>query len=59
MSERNVTQRDIARVLQSATWAKPLEADKWRLEGGFDDDGQPLVLVIALTGHRFVVVTVF
>jgi len=60
MAQRNVTRRDICLALQSATTAAqdPECADKWRLEGGRDDDGAALGVVIVFTG-RGLIVTVF
>lgn len=58
MEERNVTRRDIGHALRSATAAILQEDGSWRIEGGTDDDGEPLTVVVAFTG-RGVVVTVF
>ena len=58
MRTRNVTRRDIRCALQTATTATHQEASKWRLDGGVDDDGEPLDLVVVLLG-RTLVVTVF
>jgi hypothetical protein len=58
MKERNVTRRDIGLALASATTAKFEGGTKWRVEGGRDDAGDPLGVVIAFTG-RGLVVTVF
>ena len=58
MMERNVTRRDIQLALQSATAATHEGGEKWRLDGGKDDDGDDLGVVIVLAGRR-IVVTVF
>lgn len=58
MKERNVTVRDIGLALESATQATFEAENKWRLEGGEDDTGDPLGVVIVFTG-RGLVVTVF
>jgi hypothetical protein len=53
-----VTRRDIRIALQSATRATPRKGGRWRLDGGWDDEGVELSVVIVLTG-RCLVVTVF
>lgn len=59
MGERNVTRRDICLALASATNAtKEQGSDKWQLDGGCDDDGSPLGVVIVFT-PRGLIVTVF
>lgn len=59
MGERNVTRWDICLALSSATSATKEEGtDKWRLDGGCDDDGLPLGVVIVFT-PRGLIVTVF
>ncbi len=58
MKQRNVTRRDIGLALSSATSAAHEGGNKWRIDGGTDDDGEPLGVVIVFTG-RGLVVTVF
>jgi hypothetical protein len=58
MRQRNVTRRDICLALRSATSAVQQAEAKWRLNGGRDDDGEPLDVVVAFTGN-VLVVTVF
>jgi hypothetical protein len=58
MQERNVTRRDIALALASATSAAHQGGEKWRLDGGVDDAGDALGVVIVFTG-RGLIVTVF
>jgi hypothetical protein len=58
MRQRNVTLRDIRLTLQSATTAIHEVDTKWRLEGGRDDDGDALDLIVVFNG-RVLVVTVF
>ncbi len=58
MRERRVTRYDIRLALQSATGATHQDGDKWRLEGGRDDGGDELGVVVVFTGHTLVV-TVF
>ena len=58
MRQRNVTLRDISCALKSAKIAKHQESCKWRLEGGCDDDGERLDVVVVLTGSALIV-TIF
>jgi hypothetical protein len=58
MRQRNVTLRDIRLALGSATTAIHEAGTRWRLEGGRDDDGDALDLVVVFNG-RVLVVTVF
>ncbi len=55
MRERNATRWDICLALRSATIALHQEGDRWRLEGGRDDDGEPLGLVVVFTGRGLIV----
>lgn len=57
MNERNVTRRDICCALQSASDAVMQSApeERWRLNGGRDDDGDALDVVIVLSGRRLIV----
>ena len=58
MRQRNVTRRDICLALRSATTAVQQADAKWRLNGGRDDDGEQLDVVVAFAGN-VLVVTVF
>lgn len=58
MRLRNATRRDICCALKSATTAKHQEGSKWRLEGGCDEEGVRLDIVIVFTG-RGLIVTIF
>lgn len=56
----NATRRDIHLALKSATRAiYQSESDRWRLEGGTDDEGQPLTIVVDFEGGRVTVITAF
>lgn len=58
MRQRNATRRDIRLALESSTVAIHEVDAKWRLEGGRDDDGDALDLVVVFDG-RVLIVTVF
>ena len=58
MRQRNVTRRDICLALRSATSAVQQTEAKWRIDGGRDDDGDSLDVVVAFTSG-VLVVTVF
>jgi hypothetical protein len=57
---RGVRRGDITSALKTARSAiYTAERDTWRLEGGKDLDGDPLVVVVSLESWGDVVVTVF
>jgi hypothetical protein len=58
MAERSASRQDIANALITATEAIHQEATKWRLEGGTDEEGASLVVVIRFE-ERGVIVTIF
>jgi hypothetical protein len=58
MKERNVTRRDICLALRTAARAVLEQGCKWRIEGGLDDEGLPLGVVIVFSA-RGLIVTVF
>lgn len=58
MLERNVTRRDIRCALKTASVAVSEPGERWRVEGGRDDAGDPLTLIVVFDG-RTIIVTVF
>jgi len=56
----NATRRDVRLALKSATVAayQP-ESGRWRIEGGRDDEGRPLTIVVVFEGGRVAVITAF
>ena len=56
----NATRRDVRFALKSATRASyQPDKDRWRIEGGTDDEGQPLSLVLDFEEARITVITAF
>jgi hypothetical protein len=59
-ASHNATRRDIRLAIKGATRTtyQP-EKDRWRIEGGNDDDGQPLTVVVEFDADRVTVITAF
>ena len=58
MPERGASRRDLALALQSATSAHHQERSKWRIDGGRDDAGDLLTLIVAFE-DGVLIVTLF
>lgn len=59
MQERGATQDDVGEAVMTAKQAQPSpdHANRWRLRGGCDLDGDPLDVVIAVDGNVVTVIT--
>jgi len=58
MRERGVTVRDLLAAIISATTARHEDEHKYRVEGGIDEDGDPLTIVVAIEAD-LLVITIF
>lgn len=59
MDERNVSAGDVCNALATATKADhQMAKDNYRVSGGTDRDGEPLVVVVAIEADA-VIITIF
>jgi hypothetical protein len=61
MAERSASRQDISHALTTAARATPQvheNGERWRLEGGSDEEGEPLNLVVIFR-PRALIVTLF
>ncbi|AUX28083.1 uncharacterized protein SOCE836_001510 [Sorangium cellulosum] len=58
MDERNATVRDVKRAIRTATTAIRQPNGTWRLAGGTDSEGEPLVPVVDIRQQTMIIVNV-